>query len=200
MSSLRIEHLRHAGVDARDVTFAAGSCTAIHGASGSGKTLLLRAIADLDEAEGEVWLEEHARSAMSGPQWRRKVVYVAAESQWWGSRVREHAAEWPAASLEALGFGPDVLDFEIQRLSSGERQRLAVVRALANAPAALLLDEPTANLDQANAMRVERLIEDWRRRTGGCVIWVSHDPAQRARVASVQHEIRSGTLGEGHAV
>ena len=200
MSTLRIERLRHAGVDARDVTFAAGSCTAIHGASGSGKTLLLRAIADLDEAEGEVWLDEQARSNMTGPQWRRRVVYAAAESHWWGARVREHAVEWPLASLEALGFDLDVLDFEIQRLSSGERQRLAVVRALANAPAALLLDEPTANLDQANAQRVERLIEGWRRRTEGCVVWVSHDPAQRQRVASLQYEIHAGTLGEGHAV
>ncbi len=200
MSSLRIERLRHAHVNAGGTNFAAGSCTAVHGPSGSGKTLLLRAIADLDEAEGEVWLDDTPRSSVSGPQWRRSVVFVAAESQWWGRQVREHAAEWSTDDLAALGFAPEVLDFEVQRLSSGERQRLAIARALAVSPAVLLLDEPTANLDQDNAVRVERLIADWRRRTGGCVVWVSHDPRQRARVASAQHEIRDGTLGEAHAV
>jgi len=200
MSSLRIERLQHAGIDARDVAFGAGSCVAIHGPSGSGKTLLLRAIADLDEAEGEVWLDDQARSRMSGPQWRRKVIYVAAESHWWCRTVREHAPEWSASTLEALGFEQDVLDYEVQRLSSGERQRLAIARALAVSPAVLLLDEPTANLDPANTSRAERLIADWRHDTGGCVLWVSHDPEQRARIASVAHEIRSGRLGpESHA-
>lgn len=194
MSSLRIEHLQHSGIHVGELTIAAGSCVAIHGASGSGKSLLLRAIADLDEAEGEVWLDEQPRNRMSGPQWRRQVVYVAAESHWWGDKVQEHAPQWRTTDLEALGFGPEVLDFDIQRLSSGERQRLAIARALAVLPAVLLLDEPTANLDNSNAIRVEQLIADWRRHTGGCVLWVSHDPAQRARVATVQHEIRAGKI------
>ena len=194
MSSLRIANLRHVGVRTADIRFADGSCTAIHGASGSGKTLLMRAIADLDEAEGEAWLDERARSSMSGPQWRRLVTYVAAESHWWGKTVREHAQQWPEKTLDALGFGQEVLDFDVQRLSSGERQRLAIARALAGSPQALLLDEPTANLDHDNTVRVERLIHDWRGQTGGCVLWVSHDPEQRDRVASAQYEIRSGSL------
>lgn len=194
MSSLRIEQLRGKGVDAAGITLPAGSCSALHGASGSGKTLLLRAIADLDEVEGEVWLDDQARDGMSGPQWRRQVTYVAAESHWWGRLVREHAAEWRISDLEALGFGPEVLDWQVQRLSSGERQRLAIARALAGAPSALLLDEATANLDQSNTARVERLIEAWRRQTDGCILWVSHDPAQRARVADAQYEIRDGVL------
>lgn len=194
MSSLRIANLRHANIRTADIRFADGSCTAIHGASGSGKTLLMRAIADLDEAEGEVWLDERARSSMSGPQWRGLVTYVAAESHWWGKTVREHAQQWSEKTLDALGFGQEVLDFDVQRLSSGERQRLAIARALAGSPQALLLDEPTANLDHDNTVRVERLIQDWRGQTGGCVLWVSHDAAQRSRVASAQYEIRSGSL------
>jgi ABC-type iron transport system FetAB ATPase subunit len=194
VSSLRIEHLQRAGVSAADITIAAGSCIALHGASGSGKTLLLRAIADLDEAEGEVWLDQQPRSGMSGPQWRRRVSYVAAESHWWSRWVREHAKAWRTPDLQTLGFGPEVLDWEVQRLSSGERQRLAIARVLAGSPAVLLLDEPTANLDQENARRVERLIEAWRRDTGGCVVWVSHDPAQRARVAKTQFEILDGNV------
>ena len=194
MSSLRVTALSRPGVNVTDLTIAPGSCAAIYGPSGSGKTQLLRAVADLDEADGEVWLDESPRSGMRAPEWRRQVMYVAAESHWWGTRVREHAAGWQVSALEALGFEPTVLDWEVQRLSSGERQRLALARALAHAPAALLLDEPTANLDQVNTERVEHLVRDWRRRTGGCVLWVSHDPAQRARVASAQYHVQGGEV------
>jgi ABC-type iron transport system FetAB ATPase subunit len=198
VSSLRIEQLHGTGVDAADITLAAGSCTAMHGASGSGKTLLLRAIADLDEVQGEVWLDDRARSGMSGPQWRRQVTYVAAESHWWGRLVREHASEWRISDLEALAFGPEVLDWQVQRLSSGERQRLAIARALTGQPAVLLLDEATANLDQSNTARVERLVEAWLKETDGCILWVSHDPAQRARVADIQYEIENGVLRQAN--
>ena len=199
MSGLRIERLRRNGVDATDVAVAAGACIALHGASGSGKTLLLRAIADLDEADGEVWLDQQRRSGLTGPQWRRRVTYVAAESYWWDRLVRAHADGWRMTDLETLGFDPEVLDWEVQRLSSGERQRLAIARALAGSPSALLLDEPTANLDQTNARRVEQLVAAWRQATGGCVVWVSHDPAQRARIADRQFEIVDGSMGPTHA-
>jgi len=194
VSSLRIEHLVRPGVDAGGLHVEPGSCAALSGPSGSGKTLLLRAIADLDEADGEVWLDERPRSGMDAPNWRRQVMYLAAESHWWAGRVGEHAPVWQPGDLAALGFESAVLDWEVQRLSSGERQRLALARALAHGPLVLLLDEPTANLDQANTTRVEQLVADWRRRTGGCVLWVSHDPAQRARVATRQFTIDGGVL------
>lgn len=194
MSSLRIERLTAAGVQAADLRIADGHCTALHGPSGSGKTLLLRAIADLDDNQGEVWLDDVARSALEGPNWRQRVMYLAAESHWWQPRVGEHAVNWDEADLIALGFSADVLDWQVQRLSSGERQRLALARALAHRPSALLLDEPTANLDQENTERVEHLVTAWRERHHGCVLWVSHDPAQRARVADRQCLIEDGSL------
>lgn len=194
MSSLRIERLGGTGVDAPNLQVGPGECVALSGASGSGKTLLLRAIADLDESTGGVWLDDQSRDGVSGPHWRRLVGYLAAESQWWAPRVREHAATWRTTDLAALGFSDEVLDWTVQRLSSGERQRLSIARALAQAPQALLLDEPTANLDQGNTARVEGLIAAWRAQTGGCVLWVSHDPAQRLRVASRQYLLRDGHL------
>ena len=194
MSSLRIEHLTATGVDAAELYIGDGSCTALHGPSGSGKTLLLRAIADLDENKGEVWLDAVARSAMDGPNWRRRVMYLAAESHWWQPTVREHASQWSNDDLIALGFESDVLNWQVQRLSSGERQRLALARALAHKPSVLLLDEPTANLDQTNTERVEHLVETWRRGHGSCVLWVSHDPAQRVRVADQERHIEHGRL------
>lgn len=167
---------------------------ALHGDSGSGKTRLLRLIADLDPGEGEVWLDQAERREIPAPEWRRRVMYLAADSQWWYPTVGAHADDWAAETLKALGFDPAVLDWSVERLSSGERQRLALARALGRGPQVLLLDEPTANLDQANTSRVERLIGEWRESTGGAALWVSHDPAQRARVASSSARMEGGRL------
>ena len=194
MSGLHIEGLTGASVRAEHLHITAGSCCSLSGASGSGKTLLLRAIADLDQADGEVWLDGQARSRLSGPEWRRRAIYLAAESQWWARHVGEHATDWRTADLAALGFDPEVLDWEVQRLSSGERQRLALARALAHAPRALLLDEPTANLDRHNTVAVEQLLADWQREHLGCALWVSHDSAQRTRVADRHYRIHDGVL------
>ncbi len=198
MSQLRVEELRTRGIHAAALQIESGDCVALHGPSGGGKSLLLRAIADLDESSGEVWLDDRPRSGFSGPDWRRQVMYLAAESHWWGARVREHAPDWRPGDLDALGFDADVLEFPVQRLSSGERQRLALARALAHAPSVLLLDEPSANLDVPNTERLERLVADWRASSGGSVLWVSHDPRQRARVASRHYQMLAGVLGEAH--
>ena len=191
MDGLAIKRLRARGVQVADLTVDRGSCVTVAGASGSGKTLLLRAIADLDQSVGEVQLNGRARDAMTGPEWRRRVTYAAAEAAWWAPSVEQHAKDWPLPALRQVGFEPDVLGWDIHRLSSGERQRLALVRALAHRPDVLLLDEPTANLDDSNTERVERLIAEWRA-AGGCACWVSHDPAQRARVGDRNAVVRDG--------
>ena len=76
----------------------AGECVAIRGPSGGGKTLLLRAIADLDPNEGTVCLEGRNRATISGPDWRRLFGYVPAEPGWWAETVGNHFAEWKAAA------------------------------------------------------------------------------------------------------
>lgn len=194
MSSLRIERLTRPGVSAAGLTVAAGSCTAVFGPSGSGKTLLLRAIADLDPNTAVVRLGELDRAAMPAHRWRALVCYVPAEALWWAERVGEHASAWQPAHLQALGFEPDVLGWDVKRLSSGERQRLGVARALTLQPGALLLDEPTANLDDTNTLCVERLVADYQGQHQAPVVWVSHDIAQRDRVARQVREIRAGRL------
>jgi len=169
-----------------------GSCLGLHGNSGSGKTLLLRAIADLDVNTGEVLLESIPRSRFTAPQWRRKVGLLPAESQWWGDSVGEHAPHWSSELLSALGFSEDVLNWQTGRLSSGEKQRLALVRMLANQPQVLLLDEPTANLDSANTTAVENIIHDYLQQNQAAAIWVSHDPAQLGRVAASRAVMTQG--------
>jgi UDP-glucose/iron transport system ATP-binding protein len=164
------------------------------GPSGSGKTLLLRALADLDPHQGEVRLDGVPSSKFVPAEWRRKVGLLPAESGWWSDRVGDHMSAPQSEVLSALGFGADVLTWSVSRLSSGERQRLALSRLLSNRPLVLLLDEPTANLDGDSAARVESLILRYRSASGAAVLWVSHDPAQAHRVGNRALELRHGTL------
>lgn len=195
MNDLVVERLERSGLaPVEGLTVPAGQTLCLHGPSGSGKTLLLRAIADLDPNEGKVRLGSLAREKVPAPQWRRRVIYTPPESHWWEEQVRPHAAQWPSDWLTRLDLGPDILDQPVRRLSTGERQRLAIVRALSRRPAALLLDEPTANLDDANTRRVEALLQDYRRETNAPLLWVSHDPAQRRRVADRSLSIAKGQL------
>ena len=166
-----------------------GECVALSGPSGCGKTLLLRALADLDPAEGNVRLDGEDRAEMLAPDWRRKVAWLPAESAWWFDRVGDHFSNpWKKLDeriqgLETLGFQRDVLRWNVERLSTGERQRLALFRLLLNEPLVLLLDEPTAALDVSNAWNVEEVVSNYRKSTGAAVLWVSHDPEQIARVS-----------------
>jgi len=177
---------------------------AFSGPSGCGKTLLLRALADLDPAEGSVRLDGEDRNQMEAPPWRRRVGWLPAESSWWFDVVGDHFRgqesgirsqgfpnigknkrdEGVASTLEKLGFGEDVLEWRVERLSTGEKQRLALFRLLLNEPQVLLLDEPTAALDRTNVHLAEEVIGEYRRSTGASVLWVSHDPEQIARTAN----------------
>lgn len=184
-------HLR-ASLKLRD-----GECIAVQGASGSGKTLLLRALADLDPAEGGVTLNGQSRELIPAPVWRRRVCYVPAEPGWWGELVEDHFRNWARAHLyvQQLDFPPDCRSWPITRLSTGERQRLALVRAIVLDPEVLLLDEPTAALDPASTRRVEHLVAK-KQEIGTSVIWVTHDLDQVKRVASRLLVLENGNLRE----
>jgi ABC-type iron transport system FetAB ATPase subunit len=197
---LRVEQLRVRNLPPLSFTVPAGECLAVEGASGSGKTLLLRAIADLDPARGYVYLEGVERREMSGPAWRTKVRYVAAEPGWWADTAGEHmpASDRLHRMLAALGLGGDTLTQPLATLSTGERQRLSLVRALIGEPKVVLLDEPTAALDQQSAALVEELIR-FQLLAGRCVLLVSHDPAQIARLAHARLLLGRDGLQRGTA-
>ncbi len=194
---LEVENLSRPGLGPASFRVEAGECVAVRGPSGAGKSLLLRAIADLDPSSGRVMLDGVAREAISGPAWRRRVLYLAAESGWWGETVAEHFQDWAACagSAERLYLPGDIGGAPVSRLSTGERQRLALLRAVERRPAVLLLDEPTAALDAAARDAVEALVGDLLA-AGTAVLWVSHDEAQAARVASRRLVVEAGRVRE----
>lgn len=196
MSSLTLKGFATLQLDPFDLELAAGECITLSGPSGSGKSRLLRAIADLDPHAGEAWCDDARQQALSGPAWRRRVALLPAESAWWSERVGDHFKRLDGARLALLKLPAETTDWQVTRLSSGERQRLALLRSLSIEPEVLLLDEPTANLDPSNIGRVEALIARWRRQHQTAVLWVSHDPEQRRRVSERSLRIEQRRLVE----
>ncbi len=142
-------------------------------------------VADLDPNHGEVSLNGASRSGMAANLWRRRIPYVTAESGWWAQNVHDHFAgdqlSRARTLAERLGVAAAPFDGPVDRLSTGERQRLALVRALILDSPALLLDEPTGPLDPVSVEKVEAVLLE-RAAAGAAIILVSHDPAQGARL------------------
>jgi ABC-type multidrug transport system ATPase subunit len=191
---LRVAGLRREGIGPLDVAVGTGKCLAISGRSGVGKSLLLRMIADLDPHDGEAWLDGVARSRLAGPQWRRQVMYCAADSGWWHDSVGAHFSPAPPLALAArLGLASGIFAQTVRLCSTGERQRLALLRALVLEPPVLLLDEPTGPLDPESTGMVEEVLRE--RLDGGMsIIIVTHDVAQAERLADQRLVMLDGRL------
>ncbi len=155
--------------------FEAGLSHAVRGASGSGKTSLLRLLCGLVRPDaGVVYYKDSKLFHEPLHGHRRRVACVPQEPLLPGEDVREALNlarrlqglgeaddERLAAELAALGFAGKVLDQEPTDLSGGEKQRLAVIRALLCDPEVLLLDEPTSALDEWSIERLlTRLLAD----------------------------------------
>ncbi len=195
---LRIRGLVRTGLAPFDLDLDAHEAVALSGASGAGKTLLLRAIADLDLNQGEIELDGQARDAMEAPAWRQLVSYLAAEPGWWADRVGDHFLE-PDASLDVLAqllLPPDAMGWEVARLSTGEKQRLALARMLERSPRVLLLDEPTASLDSDATQAVEAILRT-RLGQGAAMLFVTHDRDQARRIAERVLIMDAGAIRAG---
>lgn len=192
---LSIDNLRRPGLHPVTLELRPDEDIAVSGPSGSGKTLLLRAIADLDPNDGELSLTGVRRAEMPAPEWRRQVRYVAAEPGWWADTAAVHFSD-PGAARERcpdLGIDSALMAQPLSRLSTGERQRLALLRALEGEPRVLLLDEPTASLDAENTDRVAHLLTSLLQ-TGLGIIVVAHDSALRGRLGRRCFRMTDGRL------
>lgn len=188
-----IEQLQHPVIRASDLRIGPGERVALSGSSGTGKSVCLRCLADLLPCEASLTLDGQHHRDMPAHVWRRQVMYMPAEPAWWSNRVADHFPEQLRLPFSRLGLSEDLLEQDPLRLSSGQRQRLALLRTLAREPRVLLLDEPTANLDDDNARKVEALLEEWSS-AGGMLLFTSHDARQRKRLAGklwriLDHEV-----------
>ena len=172
-----VRGLRVPGLPPLSFEVAPGEVVAVSGPSGSGKTRLLRTLADLDPHEGSVVWRGNACSELAAPEWRRRVGLLPAEPRFWRPTVSEHFpanGDGLAEEFRALRLDPEVRNRDPALLSTGERSRLALLRLLLHSPEVLLLDEPTANLDQDNRALVIETINRYRSAHGAPVLWVSH--------------------------
>jgi ABC-type iron transport system FetAB ATPase subunit len=191
---LRVEHLRIGSLPPLSFAVANGECLAIEGPSGSGKTRILRAVADLDPVDGQLFLDGAERREMPATHWRHMVRYAPAEPGWWADTPRGTLPRGDAFQpriarlLAALGLGEDVLDRAISLLSTGERQRIALVRALIDEPKVLLLDEPTGALDVGSTALVAELIR-FQLLAGRSALIASHDEALVERLAHARLQL-----------
>ena len=201
-------------LDAVSLSLPAGGYGAVTGSSGAGKTTLLAVLGGLERPDaGQVLVGGQDVAALRGDDlaaYRRTTVgfvfqhfglldtLTAAENVELActlagvapGRRKARAAEL----LDAVGLAPRARH-RPAALSGGERQRVAIARAMANAPALLLADEPTGNLDTESAERVVHLLETLRDEHGCTLVVVTHAADLAAR-AECRFGLERGALVE----
>ena len=195
-----------------DATIAAGDFVSIVGPSGAGKSTLLHLIEGLDTAtEGSIDFEGSAiqdldKSALN--QMRNEKIglvfqfhnllpeLTALENvllpRWIGKKMDDAAEKDALEKLAFLGIA-DRAHHLPNELSGGEQQRVAIARALINNPRILLADEPTGNLDSANASAVHELLVQLNEEFGQTVVVVTHND-QLAALGKKQWVMTDGLL------
>jgi lipoprotein-releasing system ATP-binding protein len=177
-----------------DVDIKKGEIVSIVGPSGSGKSTLLHILGTLDEPEkGETFLQGKKVNELKGRQlaaFRNRHIgfvfqfhhllpeFTALENVcipgWIAGTNKKEVEERAATLLNTLGVGHR-LENKPNALSGGEQQRVAVARALINNPDIIFADEPTGNLDSANARELHQLFFDLRHKFQQTFLIVTHN-------------------------
>lgn len=197
MLSARNIHKRYGPVEVLkgvDVAIQSGEIVSIVGPSGSGKSTLLHILGTLDKADrGEVFLDTENISHLQGNKlasFRNKHIgfvfqfhhllpeFSALENvcipAWLASRSKTEVKQRAEELLKILGLSQR-LENKPNQLSGGEQQRVAVARALINKPDIVFADEPTGNLDTANAKELHQLFFDLRKEFNQTFLIVTHN-------------------------
>ncbi|MBR8658129.1 MULTISPECIES: ABC transporter ATP-binding protein [Bacillales] len=180
----------------RDVHFSveSGECFGIIGPNGSGKSTLLKLLSGVESPdEGHIWLDGRPLEAYSRKERARRIAVLQQEPlpavgftvrdvvemgrypyQNWLGEERENAASLVDAIIRMLGLG-DLEHRTLEWLSGGEKQRVALAKAMVQQPRLLLLDEPTTYLDIGYQVQLMDMVRAWQRQEGVTVIAVLHD-------------------------
>lgn len=193
-----------------DLTIENGCRLAIVGPTGSGKTLLMRALACLDAIDGGelLWQGQPIRGD-AVPRFRQQAIYqhqrpaliegtveenLRLPFTFRAHREREFSRDAILSLFEQINRSESILERSSRDLSGGEAQIVALIRAIQLRPMMLLLDEPTAALDDESTRMIEQLVNGWFEESPSerAFVWVSHNNEQVARVAN-----RIMTMSEG---
>jgi tungstate transport system ATP-binding protein len=189
--------------------FFPGVLYALVGPNGSGKSTLLQLLAALETADSGKLSFAGSMAAGSTKrlmEWRRQITLVHQSPYLLNGSVftnlslglKARGVSAPrrrqliGEALEHVGLA-GYEQRNVRQLSGGEKQRTALARALVLQPKMLLLDEPTANIDEAGVMAFERVLQ-MMTESGACVVFSSHDPVQPERLGAQVLRLRAGRL------
>ncbi|KKC47758.1 ABC transporter ATP-binding protein [Paenibacillus sp. D9] len=188
-----------------ELTIPAETITCIVGESGSGKTTLLRLLNQLDSPdEGEIWFDEHSFNVTDPIEWRRNAVMVPQAPIMFKGTVEDNLqiglsfADKPTATDEQMKQALHLVCLEknlaqdAENLSGGEKQRLALARAILMNPIALLLDEPTSALDEDTANKVMQRLTAFSREKNKTLVMITHSRHIADTYADLVIEMKRG--------
>lgn len=180
----------------QDISFEVGEgeILMVLGPSGSGKTSLLRCLNRLETIEsGEIFFRGRETRVLPVADLRRQLGMVfqapallpitVEENLQVGPRLqnKEMEAGEIEALMERVGLEKNFLERQVESLSVGEQQRVALAQALANRPSVLLLDEPTSALDPTAVLKIEELVKTIHLELKTATLFVTHNVGQAVR-------------------
>ncbi len=189
-----------------DLDVRLGEVMGLLGPSGSGKSTLLRCLNRIIEMDsGAIFYKGKDLKKYPPSELRKEVVLVPQESVMFSGSVFDNVAYGPSIDgdvdrehilncIRDAGLSTDFEERRAEKLSGGEKRRVALARALALEPEVLLLDEPTSGVDPKKEEEVERSILNFSDKRDLTVIWVTHDLDQAKRVSTRIANLRDGRI------